>query len=126
MVYPPLRTWMKWSSRILSLIFLSAVAYSAPAPDIAGNWLGTLQIEKTKLRIQFRINKTPEKMLVATMDSLDQGLRDIPVEKVILNDNKVLLDVKFIEGRFEGAVDSTGDSMAGTWLQGGQKVPLTL
>ena len=110
----------------LGLFFVSIAGFSAPAPDIVGNWVGTLQVEKAKLRVQFKIGKSPEGTLAATMDSLDQGVRDMPVEKVTLKDNKVVLDVKFLEGRFEGAVDSTGNSMSGAWLQGGQNVPLKL
>jgi hypothetical protein len=114
------------ASFVLGFAFLASTAFSAPAPDVTGNWAGTLQIEKAKLRVQFKIGKTPEGTLGATMDSLDQGLRDMPVEKVTLKDDKVVLDVKFIEGRFEGAVDPAGNNIAGNWVQAGQKVPLTL
>ncbi len=117
---------MKWFALLFGLYVLSHTAFCAPGSDIVGNWIGTLQIEKAKLRIQFKIGKAPEGTLAASMDSLDQGFRDIPVEKVTLKDNKVILDVKFIEGRFEGALDSTGNSIAGSWLQGGQNVPLKL
>jgi hypothetical protein len=120
-----LRTIMKWLAGGFAVLLLALHGFAGPAPEITGNWGGTLQIEKAKLRVQFKIAKTPEGALSATMDSLDQGFRDMPVEKAVQKGNQVMLDVKFIEGRFEGAIDST-NQIAGSWIQGGQKIPLML
>ena len=44
---------------LVALLAKAAPAFAAPA-DIAGNWLGTLEVEQTKLRLLFKITRTPE------------------------------------------------------------------
>src|SRR6185295_14231856 len=108
------------------LLFLSARVASAAPADITGNWLGTLEVEQTKLRLLFKITKTPEGAWSAAMDSLDQGVKDIPVENVNVQDNILHLEVKMLKGIYEGDLDSNGNKVTGKLMQAGESLPLTL
>jgi hypothetical protein len=114
----------------ISLTLALAVAFSAaaaPAPtDIAGNWLGTLAVEQTKLRLLFKISKAPDGSLTASLDSLDQGATDLPVDTVTFKDDTLRLEIKMLKGVYEGTVDSTGNKAEGKWTQAGESLPLTL
>src|SRR5438874_660464 len=104
---------MRNMNRIISTILLLLVCHcaviAADARNPVGDWSGTLQIEHVKLRLLFKIRKTPEGSLSATMDSLDQGAKDILVDDVSFKENKLRMEVKLIQGIFEGALDESGD-----------------
>src|SRR5438874_6581172 len=102
--------------RLLALAqLLLCLSAAAAEKSPVGDWAGTLKIGGVELRLLFKIRKTPESSLSGTMDSLDQGAKDIPVNTVTFKDDKLHLEVKLIEGVFEGSLDSTGNQIAGTW-----------
>ena len=108
------------------LLFVAARAALAAPADVAGNWLGTLEVEQTKLRLLFKITKTPEGAWSAALDCLDQGVKDIPVENVKVQDNVMHLEVKMLKGIYEGDLDSSGNKVTGKLMQAGESLPLTL
>ena len=110
----------------LVLFLLLSVSLHAATNDPTGNWKGTLEIGQTKLRLLFKIAQAPGGSLAARMDSLDQGVRDIPVDYVIFKDNKLELVVNAIQGSYEGALNQGGTKVTGKWQQGSQTLPLTL
>lgn len=97
----------------------------AKPSDIDGDWLGTLDTGMSKLRLAVHIFNT-EDGLMATMDSLDQGAKGIPVTTVTRNGAVLKLEVKGIGGVFEGTLDKDLTTVAGTWKQGGGTLPLVL
>ena len=102
---------------------------AAPSPGkegIEGMWLGTLSFSGTNLRVVFHVSKNPEGKLSATMDSPDQGAKDIPVEKATFQNNHLRLDAKSIGGVFEGDLKSDKPRLDGNWTQGGMTMPLVL
>ena len=114
------KPYMKTSLALLSALLLSsAIAFGAPATnDLAGNWKGTLEVGQAKLRLLFKISRTPAGVLTAKLDSLDQGARDIPVETIVTKDNTVRMEVKSVQGVYEGSFDAAGKKITGTWQQG--------
>jgi len=119
---------MKASLALLAAILTSStVALGAPATNgIIGNWLGTLDTGAAKLRVLFKITQTSGGVLTAKMDSLDQGAHDMPVSGITLKDNTVRLEVKAVQGVYDGTLDEAAKKMTGTWQQGGHSLPLTL
>lgn len=120
---------MKSTLSILAaaLFLSSAVASGAePAADVTGTWLGTLEAGAVKLRVVFNISAAAGGGLTATMDSLDQNARGIPVDSVIVNGTALRLEVNAVRGVYEGTVDATGTSVTGQWTQGPNPLPLNL
>ncbi|MDD5635856.1 MAG: hypothetical protein PHE81_04615, partial [Atribacterota bacterium] len=84
---------------LIIICLMATMAINAEqARGIEGIWEGKLQVSGSSLRIVFRIIKTPEGNLTATMDSPDQGITGIPVDKVILKDNNLSIEIKAIAG----------------------------
>jgi hypothetical protein len=119
---------MKRTTTLLSALLLSsAMLFGAPATnDLAGNWKGALDVGQAKLRLLFKVTRTPAGVLTAKLDSLDQGARDIPVETVVIKDNTVRMEVNSVHGVYEGSFDDAGKKITGTWQQGPASLPLTL
>jgi hypothetical protein len=63
---------------LLLLIMINAFAQKPAQADIDGARLGTLDAGSIKLRIVFHVTSSATG-LAATMDSLDQGAKGIPV-----------------------------------------------
>ncbi len=108
------------------LLCSAVVSGAANTNDVSGNWSGTLEVGSMKLRVIFKINKSAGSALTATMDSVDQGARDIPVDVVTLKDKALRMEVKAVSGIYEGTLDSTGNKATGQWTQGPQTLPLVL
>jgi len=111
----------------VALLLSSAVVFSAPSTNrITGNWLGTLDAGSARLRVLFKISQTSGGALTAKLDSLDQGANDLPVDSVTLNGDAVRLEVKMVQGVYEGTLNQAGTKMTGRWQQGASTLPLTL
>ncbi len=93
--------------------------------DIDGAWLGTLEAGAGQLRLVFHIVNT-KKGLTATMDSLDQGVNGLPVTSVTRTASALRIELKQIDGAFEGTIGEDLASIAGTWTQKGNSRPLAL
>jgi fermentation-respiration switch protein FrsA (DUF1100 family) len=111
---------------LLPVLLLGAFLLAYGDLGIQGSWLGTLKFSGTELRVVFKISKNPEGKLSATLDSPDQGAKDIPVEEVTFENNHLLLNAKSINGIFEGDVKEDKSVIEGQWKQGGVSIPLVL
>jgi uncharacterized protein len=116
---------------LLLLVLESAVLHSqasvsaAKPADIAGDWLGTLNINGSSLRIVFHIQSTTDG-LHATLDSPDQYARDLPISSAELKDGILKLVSERLNGRFEGSISEDLSVLTGTWTQGPGSWPLVL
>ena len=94
--------------------------------DIEGIWQGVLKVQGVKLRIVFKISRKSDGTLTATMDSPDQGAKDIPVEDVSFKNGNLRMEVKSIRGIFEGKLKKDFLTIEGEWKQSGLTLPLVL
>jgi hypothetical protein len=93
--------------------------------DIDGAWMGTLEVSGgIKLRVVFHIMNT-EDGLVATLDSVDQGVKGLPTTKVTRDGATLKIDIEKISGAFEGKIAADLSSIDGTFTQG-SSMPLAL
>lgn len=93
-----------------------------PPPEPAGDWLGRLETGVLRLRLLLHISRTTGGPWRATFDSLDQNASGIPIAAVTIEGGHLRLDVPVAHASYEG--DVRGDSIAGTWTQGGASLPL--
>ncbi|AKB78267.1 hypothetical protein MSHOH_1784 [Methanosarcina horonobensis HB-1 = JCM 15518] len=95
--------------------------------EIEGLWLGILQVQGgMELRLLFNVSISPDGSVNATMDSLDQGVKGIPVEAVTYKDGNLHLGVKSIRGAFDGTLKEDGKTIEGEWKQSELTLPLVL
>jgi hypothetical protein len=92
---------------------VAVAAGQTPDPGLAGTWRGTLG----PLRLVLTIEKSPDGLLTGLLDSVDQGSR-IPINTVTLSGDAVKLDVRAVNGTFEGTLNAARTEIRGTWNQG--------
>jgi hypothetical protein len=93
--------------------------------NITGSWLGKLSADGMDLRVVFNLKITGKDSLTFTLDSPDQGAKDIPGGEVTLDKKNLILKAPSINGEYKGIV--TGDStIEGNWTQNGGTLPLNL
>ncbi len=98
---------------------------NATSNKVEGTWEGKLAVPGGELIIVFNIS-TENGVLTVTLDSPDQGVTGIPVEKVTFSNSNLILEAKSIGGVFEGKVSADFLSIEGKWKQGGVSFPLIL
>jgi len=100
-------------------------AFAEPATELAGEWQGALDANGTQLRLVFHVSVAADGKLAATIDSLDQGAKGIPVQSVTVDGSSVRFEVSVIAGVYEAKL-ADKNTMTGTWRQGGMELPLVL
>jgi hypothetical protein len=114
---------------LLSALIMLPVALSAqntPSKKaVTGSWLGKLSANGMDLRVIFNLKLVGKDSLSATLDSPDQGAKDIPCGQVTFDKQGLVIQAPAINGDFTGTL--TNDStLNGTWSQNGATLPLIL
>lgn len=103
------------------LLLLCLAPLSSMSQNAVGSWSGTLTTPAGNLKIVFNISLS-DTIYSSTMDSPDQGARDIPIKTTIVTDSVVTLRLGNIE--YTGTLKR--DELRGTFTQGSFKTELNL
>lgn len=116
--------------RLLSMVsVLLAIAGAALTPlaaqDPFGTWQGTLATPARPLRLVFDITRDNGRVKVVQF-SIDQSGFQSPVAADTVSFAGPVVRIVFsrIRGTFDGTINRRGDTIAGTWTQGGPPRPL--
>lgn len=109
--------------KILFLFIFVAMTQTFFAQDITGNWMGTLEVMGSKLRIGFNITKT-DTIYTAKMDSPDQGATGLPTNRTTFIHDTLTIDAGGMGIVYSALLE--GDSLIGTFEQSGMRIPLIL
>jgi len=110
----------KATTTIIVSILLNFTVFSQ---EITGQWNGVLKVQGTQLRLVFNVVKT-QNGFSATMDSPDQGAKDIPVTNTTFENSNVKFEVANAGIEYIGILKD--NEIVGTFKQGGQEFPLNL
>jgi uncharacterized protein len=106
---------------ILSFTLLQFNLLAQSGKELTGIWEGNLIINPSvELPIVFKFEMNDEGGYECKMDSPSQGAKDIPTESVTLINDSVVVDVKVVNGSFEGLINWETSEIIGKWNQGGQ------
>src|SRR5262245_35389039 len=78
----PPRPVVGWLAAACAIALSAAV--SAQTPSVTGDWLGTLKAGPVALRLVLHITAAGDGRLSATLDSIDQNAKGIPVSSISL------------------------------------------
>ena len=109
-----------------ALALLAFSVFAQPAPtEFAGDWQGALDANGTQLRLVFHVAAAADGKLAATLDSLDQGAKGIPVQSVTVDGASIRFEVSVIGGVYDAKL-ADKSTMTGKWRQSGMELPLDL
>ena len=109
--------------KIVFVLITFFLPYSIAAQELNGNWSGTLNIQGTRLRVVFNISED-ENGYSCTMDSPDQGVKDIPVTSTSFEKSILKLEVSTARISYEGRYKDS--LIVGTFTQNNLDFPLNL
>lgn len=119
---------------IFSVVCLVITAATLHAQSIVGTWQGTLTIPSTAQgpgpaggppRIVFIIGKNPDGSFHGGLTFIDLG-NSAPFTSVAISASDVTLTQNAAGLTYRGKLSADGKSIAGTWAQGNQSLPLNL
>jgi putative CocE/NonD family hydrolase len=96
----------------------------ANAQTIEGAWQGTIKANDLELRLRLHVTKDEKGTLKATLDSIDQGARGLPISAISLKDSTLNFEKGGAGWSYEGKVNADLTRISGTWTQGGRSYPL--
>ena len=94
-------------------------------PDIPGIWEGTLKVGAIEIRLVFKVEKKDDK-LTSTMDSPDQGAKDLAVETTKFEGSIITFEMPKYKINYSGEMTADGKSIKGNLKQLGKDYPLDL
>jgi len=109
---------------ILLSLLLMACGLTAISQDVTGDWNGLLSVQGLKLRLVFHVVKT-DNTYSATMDSPDQGAKDIPMTAVSFDGKTLVVEHSIAKIVFTGILTDDG-KLTGEFAQAGMKFPMEL
>lgn len=120
--------WTQGSSK-LPLSLVRTTGENTPVPGSAaalvGDWDGILDLGVSRLRLVVRVRVT-KTGTSASLDSVDQAAKGIPISAIRVDGAKVRLALQSIDATFEGVLEPDGRSVIGRWTQAKGTLPLTL
>lgn len=112
--------------KLIFLFMITGQIFGQVSDDqLAGSWMGALEVGSSRLRLVFNISITDDASFIATLDSPDQGAKDIPLGDVIRSGDSLRIEAPLIAGYFVGKI-SSDTTMEGQWNQAGRSFDLNL
>jgi len=105
----------------IALLLISLASFSQ---DITGQWLGSIDVQGTKLNLVFNINKMGN-TYTATMDSPDQKVQGIPINTVSFQNPALRMTIEVAGIEYNGTLNAS-NGITGSFSQGGATYPLNL
>ncbi len=106
------------------LLALAFVSMTVSAQKIAGSWNGKLDAGVQKLSLVFKFSQNAAGKDVCTMDCLEQGVEDFPVDVNYLSADSVSLSVAKLGASYVGALKA--GEIKGKFSQMGMSLDLNL
>ena len=114
-----------WILCFILLISVGLNGQDTSLNSIAGSWMGRLEVSSISLRIIFNISVINKDSLGVTLDSPDQGVKNIKIGPVTFDGKTVKIMAPLLLGEYNGRL--TNDTLiAGTWKQSGRTFDLNL
>jgi alpha/beta superfamily hydrolase len=109
--------------KIFTIVILIINYQISSSQEITGTWNGILKVQGMQLRLVFKVTKS-ENGYSSTIDSPDQGAKNIPVTNTTFENSKIKFEVTNAKIEYNGELSDT--KIIGTFKQGSQEFPMNL
>jgi hypothetical protein len=115
------------AASLAECLMVAGLALAAPAaPDLVGDWQGTISTGSALLRVVVHLSQDKEGNLTGTMDSPDQGATGIAISSISYTRPNLEFAIEKLGAGYTGKFDAGNGRIAGTWKQGSASLPLDL
>jgi CubicO group peptidase (beta-lactamase class C family) len=100
----------------------------AAAADATGRWEGPIQLPGAELKVFVELRAGATGALEGTIDIPAQNAKGLPLEAIVVEGQEVAFAIRGVPGQptFKGALAADGQSIEGSFTQGGQTFPFRL
>ncbi|MCJ7447573.1 MAG: alpha/beta fold hydrolase [Bacteroidales bacterium] len=113
---------------ILSILLINHQLAAQNLPDnksISGSWLGRITANAVSLRVVFNLTVVEKDSLTATLESPDQGVKNIKVGPVKFDGKEIKISAPLLLAEYNGTIKND-TLIEGTFMQSGATMPLNL
>jgi len=111
-------------TKIVLILITILSSFLMMGQEISGKWNGILKVQGTQLRVSFNVTPT-QNGYKATMDSPDQKVTGIPIEKTTFENSILKLEIPNAQIAYLGTLNKD-NIIEGTFTQGGQSFEMNL
>jgi pimeloyl-ACP methyl ester carboxylesterase len=82
-----------------------------------GTWQGAIETGNMRMRLQLHLSHDEAGQLVASVDSLDQGIQGIPASRVSEKAGELKFEIPAFNAQYTGTLSTTKNEISGHWDQ---------
>jgi uncharacterized protein len=82
-----------------------------------GTWQGAIETGNMRMRLQLHLSHDEAGQLVASVDSLDQGIQGIPASRISEKAGEVKFEILAFNAQYTGTLSTTKNEISGHWDQ---------
>ena len=117
-------TWSQGGASLPLIFQRQAHVSNAKKPPGAiaaaeGVWQGILDTHGMHFRLQLHISHDAQGQLIATLDSIDQGINGFPAANVTEKESAIHFDLSAVHGVYDGTLNAAKNVISGTLQQSG-------
>ena len=101
-------------------------ASPAVSKELEGDWEGTLPAPNGGFQMAIHFKNQADKTVAATIDILNRGTMDMPINDVRQTGQKVEFGLKIAHSSFQGTLNKEGTEITGQWIHEADSMPVTL
>jgi uncharacterized protein len=118
---------MKRSILLGFAVLCPFLAAAVQEGSLVGYWKGVIQAGGREFTFVFTFSPDAQKRIQGFLDLPEQSEQDIPIDEIKITGDRVYLDMKKIQRRFEGEISADKKKIVGLYIRSdGTRLPLTL
>jgi fermentation-respiration switch protein FrsA (DUF1100 family) len=93
---------------------------------LQGSWVGKLKVQAIELTLVINFRFNGKDSLIVTLDSPDQGARDLPTSKVMIREDSIIVESSTLRAIYAAKISDDRKTLDGIWRQNLYSLPLVL
>jgi uncharacterized protein len=95
----------------------AARAAAGAVSKAEGTWQGAIEVANMRMRIEMHVSHDDKGRLLASLDSLDQGIHGIPASGITEKEGELSFEIPAFAAEYRGTLSASKNELAGTWTQ---------
>jgi pimeloyl-ACP methyl ester carboxylesterase len=85
--------------------------------NVEGTWQGAIEVTNMRMRFEMHVSHDDHGKLLASVNSLDQGIQGIPASKVRETNGELTFEIPAFQAEYRGTLSASKNEIAGEWTQ---------